>query len=213
MQLTIFGATGGVGQQAVTQALDAGHKVTAVVRDPARLPVTDTAGLTVTTIRDLSEPEPLVDAIAGSDAVISCVGPPGRRADGVATTVTRAIIGALATAGVTRFVAVSAQPVGGPPEGESLLGRLLVYPIVGFVFRDVYRDLGQMEADIRRSGAEWTIVRPGRLIDAPTPDERRTVVGGNVPNARSVSRAAVAAVMLAAVEDRDTVRQVVGVTG
>lgn len=39
MQLTIFGASGATGRRLVEQALDAGHTVTAVVRDPARLPI------------------------------------------------------------------------------------------------------------------------------------------------------------------------------
>ncbi|NED54192.1 NAD(P)H-binding protein, partial [Micromonospora aurantiaca] len=38
MRLTIFGATGGTGVLALRRALDAGHEVTAVVRDPAGLP-------------------------------------------------------------------------------------------------------------------------------------------------------------------------------
>ncbi|MGC5411015.1 NAD(P)H-binding protein, partial [Streptomyces sp. DT225] len=39
MKLTVFGATGGIGQEIVRQAGAAGHEGTAVVRDPARLPV------------------------------------------------------------------------------------------------------------------------------------------------------------------------------
>lgn len=39
MKLTIFGATGGTGTCLTEQALAAGHSVTAVVRDPARLAV------------------------------------------------------------------------------------------------------------------------------------------------------------------------------
>ena len=39
MKITVFGATGGVGGHVVRQALDAGHQVTAVVRDPKRLRV------------------------------------------------------------------------------------------------------------------------------------------------------------------------------
>ena len=37
MELTIFGATGATGTSLTEQALAAGHQVTAVVRDPARL--------------------------------------------------------------------------------------------------------------------------------------------------------------------------------
>ena len=33
MKLVVFGATGGTGGQVVEQALEAGHEVTAVVRD------------------------------------------------------------------------------------------------------------------------------------------------------------------------------------
>ena len=36
MKLTVFGATGGVGRELVTHALDAGHHVTAYVRNPVR---------------------------------------------------------------------------------------------------------------------------------------------------------------------------------
>jgi nucleoside-diphosphate-sugar epimerase len=38
MKLTIIAATGGVGRQLLAQALDAGHDVTAVARNPAKLP-------------------------------------------------------------------------------------------------------------------------------------------------------------------------------
>jgi putative NADH-flavin reductase len=242
MKLTIFGATGGVGRQVVTQALAAGHDVTAVVRDPARLrvdypadlPVTDAPGrsvadalggsvadaqglpvdgaprLTVAVVPDQTEPESLVAPISGSDAVISGIGPSGAR-DGRAAAVTHAILGALATAGVSRFVAISAQPLGAVPPGEGLLGRLLLYPLVRLLFRAEYRQLAVLEDDIGRSGAEWTIVRPPRLLDEPEPGPYRTVTSGNVPNGRQVSRAEVARCMLAVLSDPATIRQPVGV--
>jgi len=40
MKLTIFAATGGIGRHVLEQAIAAGHDVTAVVRDPAKLPGT-----------------------------------------------------------------------------------------------------------------------------------------------------------------------------
>jgi len=39
MKLTIFGATGATGTELTRQALEAGHEVTAVVRDPGRMSV------------------------------------------------------------------------------------------------------------------------------------------------------------------------------
>jgi putative NADH-flavin reductase len=38
MKLTIFAATGGIGRQILEQAVDAGHDVTAVIRNPQKLP-------------------------------------------------------------------------------------------------------------------------------------------------------------------------------
>jgi len=38
MKLTIFAATGGIGRQVLEQAVGAGHDVTAVVRNPQKLP-------------------------------------------------------------------------------------------------------------------------------------------------------------------------------
>ncbi|MEJ8640437.1 NAD(P)H-binding protein [Streptomyces sp. MS1.HAVA.3] len=49
MQLTVLGATGPIGQQVLQQALAAGHRVTALVRDPARLPQRDEKRVTVVT--------------------------------------------------------------------------------------------------------------------------------------------------------------------
>src|SRR6266498_4594901 len=78
MKLTVFGATGRIGEQVVRQALDAGHKVTAVVRDPARFDVRHPA-LEVATVAGLTDPEVLRPALEGSDAAISGVGPRGRK--------------------------------------------------------------------------------------------------------------------------------------
>jgi nucleoside-diphosphate-sugar epimerase len=47
MRLAIFGATGRTGSQLLEQALQAGHEVTAIVRNPDRLPTPAPAALRV----------------------------------------------------------------------------------------------------------------------------------------------------------------------
>src|SRR6266511_4638058 len=86
MKLTIIAATGGVGQQLLEQALDAGHDVTAVVRNPGKLSRKVHA---VTT--DLTAPDPaaLASAIAGADAVLSGLGPHSNADAGIAQRGTR----------------------------------------------------------------------------------------------------------------------------
>ncbi|NBM19334.1 NAD(P)-dependent oxidoreductase [Streptomyces sp. GC420] len=208
MDLTVFGATGGVGREIVRQALTAGHRVTAVVRDPARLPVTGERLQVVTA--GLGDPGPLRQAVAGRDAVLSGVGPSGPRAAGIAASATRSILGAMEAEGVRRFVAVSAAPLGPVPENETVLLRLLT-PVVSRVLRKVYDDLREMEDEMRRSAAEWTAVRPPRLTDAPLTGVYRRAVDANPRGGRRIGRADVAHAMLAAVDDPATVGRALGI--
>lgn len=210
MKMTVFGATGGIGGHVVRQALDAGHKVTAVVRDPARFGVSHPA-LEVATVPGLTDPEVLRPVLQASDAAISGVGPRGRKDGPVASRTTRGILRAMEASGVRRFVAVSAVPVGPVPDGESFVNRRLLLPFISAFARDVYADLDEMEDEIRRSTTEWTIVRPPKLVNKPLTGEYRTVVGGNVPRGYSISRADTAHLMLAALDDPATLGQAVGV--
>jgi len=210
MRITVFGATGGIGGHVVRQALDAGHKVTAVVRDPARFDVSHPA-LEVATVPGLTDPEALRPALEASDAAISGVGPRGRKDGPVASSTARGILRAMEASGVRRFVAVSAVPVGPVPEGESWVNRRIILPLIGAFARDVYADLAEMEDEIRRSTTEWTIVRPPKLVNRPLTGRYRTSVGGNVPRAYTISRADVAHAMLAMLDDPATIGQAVGV--
>jgi uncharacterized protein YbjT (DUF2867 family) len=218
MKMTVFGATGGIGGQIVRQALDAGHKVTAVVRDPARLSASDPARLSasdpaleVVTVPGLTDPEALRPALAGSAAVLSGVGPRTRKAGPVASSATHGILQAMRVVGVSRFVAVSAVPVGPVPAGESWVNRRLLLPLISALLREVYADLTVMEEEIAHSDTEWTVVRPPRLVDRPLSGRYRTVIGANVPRGYVISRADVAHAMLAALGNPAAIRQAVGV--
>jgi uncharacterized protein YbjT (DUF2867 family) len=210
MKLTVFGATGGIGGHVVREALAAGHHVTAVVRDRARFDVSHPA-LEVATVPDLTDAEVLSAALEGSDAAISGVGPRGRKDGPVASSTTRGMLRAMQASGVRRFVAVSAVPVGPVPDGESFLNRRILVPFISAVARDVYVDLAEMEDEIRRGATEWTTVRPPRLVNKPLTGKYRTVVGANVPRGYTISRADVAHLMLAALNDPATARQAIGV--
>ncbi|TXS56415.1 NAD(P)-dependent oxidoreductase [Streptomyces sp. t39] len=208
MELTVFGATGGVGREVVRQALDAGHRVTAVVRDPARLTVTGSR-LRVFPA-DLADAGALRAAVAGRDAVLSGLGARRKADAGVATRLTRGVLDAMEAEGVRRLLVVSAAPLGTAAGREPLLDRA-VTALVGAVLKDVYADLRAMEAALARSATDWTSVRPPRLLDRPLTGRYRTAVGANPPSARVIGRADVAHAMLAMVPDPATVGQGVGV--
>jgi uncharacterized protein YbjT (DUF2867 family) len=210
MKLTVFGASGAIGGHVMRQALEAGHEVAAVVRQATRLDLSHPA-LRVVTVPGLSDPEPLRLALEGRDAAISGVGPRRRRDAGVAAEATRGILGALKVTGVGRFVAVSAAPVGPVPEGESWLYRAILTPMISALLRDVYADLARMEEEIRRSGVEWTVLRPPKLVNKPLTGVYRLAVDGNVPRGPSIGRADVAHAMLGALTDPAMVGRAVGI--
>ncbi|MEU2245339.1 NAD(P)H-binding protein [Streptomyces sp. NPDC019224] len=209
MKLTVFGATGGIGQEIVRQAVAAGHEVTAVVRDPARLAV-PLPDVTVHTAARVDDPEALRGAVAGRDAVLSGLGPRGRKADGIAERLTRAVLTAMEAEGTRRLLVVSAAPVAPAPADEPLLDRMML-SVIGAVLKEVYADLTAMEAALAASATDWTSVRPPKLTNGPLTGTYRTVVGGNPRSGRSISRADVAHAMLALTDDPAAVRQGVGV--
>ncbi|GII86717.1 NADH-flavin reductase [Sphaerisporangium siamense] len=209
MRLTVIGATGGVGKEVVRQALDAGHQVAAVVRDPARLPISHSALDVVTA--DVTAPEALRPAMAGREAVISALGPRTRKDAGIAALALRSVIRAMETMDVRRLVVISAAPLGPTPEGEGFLHRAVLTPLIRRFLRDVYADLAVMEEEVRRSATEWTIVRPPRLTGKPLTGAYRRVIGGTVPHGYTISRADTAHAMLTALDDPATLKQAVGV--
>ncbi|HZG02688.1 MAG TPA: SDR family oxidoreductase [Streptomyces sp.] len=216
MRLTVLGATGGTGRQLVRQALDAGHEVTAVVRDPARLAVPpEGAGALEVVTADVTDAGALRPAVAGRDAVLSALGANGvkqARSTAIASRGTRAALAAMEATGVRRLVVVSAAPVGPVPEGENLTGRL-AFAVVRRVLGAVYEDLARMEEALRGSSAEWTVLRPPRLLDGPLTGRYERVLGGAVPRRHSIARADLAHAMLAVLDDPATAGQVVGVAG
>ncbi|MEY9993498.1 uncharacterized protein YbjT (DUF2867 family) [Streptomyces sp. V4I8] len=122
MRITVFGATGGIGQEIVRQALDAGHEVTAVVRDPARLSLADGHGRLEVFRADLTDPGALRAAVAGRDAVLSGLGARNRGDAGVAARVTGVVLAALEAEEVRRLLVVSAAPVGARAGGRRVPG-------------------------------------------------------------------------------------------
>ncbi|TDQ53774.1 NAD(P)-dependent oxidoreductase [Actinorugispora endophytica] len=214
MRITVLGATGRVGRLVVRQALAAGHEVTAVVRDPARLPVPAHERLHVATVPDITDAEALLPVVTGRDAVVSAVGAASNaraRTAPIAAPALRSVLTAMERAGVRRLSAVSATPVGPPADGEGPFTRFVVLPILRRALRDVYADLAAMEEAIAGSGAEWTVVRPPMLVDRPLTGTYRRAVGGSLAGSRTIGRADVADALLTSLDDPATVRQAVGV--
>ena len=220
MKLTIIAATGGIGRQVLDQAVVAGHDVTAVARNPHKLPSAPARIV----IADLAsaDREALRSAVEGTDAVLSGLGPRSKAEAGVAWHGTQAVAQAMQAVGARRMVVVSAAPVGtvaspGRPEpprhdaGDGPVMRNLAYPVLRAAFREIYADLARMEDILRQSDLDWTVVRPVRLTGKPVTGRYRTAVGQNVRRGLFISRADVAHYMLRAIDEPGTFRHAVGI--
>lgn len=209
MRLAIFGATGGTGAHLVEQALAAGHDVTAVARNPARLHVRHDR---LSIVRgDVRDPGAVEEAVHRQDAVVSCIGgttsdkPVALYSDGTGN-----ILRAVRANGVRRFMCISANPleVG---NGDALLDRLVLKPIVRAIFKASYADLARMEAEVRRNDLDWTIMRPPRLTNRAPTGRYRIAYDRNLPRGRFIARADLAGAMLRLLDDPKAVRATVTV--
>lgn len=209
MELTILGASGGVGTCLTHQALAAGHAVTAVVRDPARLVAGPHPKLTVVTA-DIMDPVSVLPAVTGADAILTAAGPRGTGPTTVIRDSVRAIVAAMDKAGVRRLLMVSGTIVS--DDGDGIWLRSLLKPVARRTFlRNVCADMRAGEAEAMASGLDWTIVRPPRLTGKPATGHYRIASGANPPHATTISRADLAACMLDLIGDRSAVTAAIGV--
>jgi len=205
MKITIFGATGGTGTCLTQQAVAAGHEVTAVVRDPARLKV-PASRLLRTVTADVLDPAAISLAIADADAVLTAIGQPGTGPSTLRRDSTRSIIQAMRKTGGRRLLAVSGSVVA--DDGESPYLRYLIKPVARSTFlRHACADMRAAEDEIHRSDLDWTIFRPPALTDKPARGSYRTAIDRILPHCFSISRADLAACMLSQLDDPATVHR------
>lgn len=161
MKIAVLGATGRTGIPLLHELLDRGHLVTVLVRDPAKLEqLADRVTVVTGDSRDRAALARLVD---GADAVISALGPTSREAT-LHTETARALIPAMSTAGVRRFVGVSGAGIDVPGDQKSTSGKViswLIQTLGGAVVKDKPAEFELYAA----SDLDWTLVRPPRLQD------------------------------------------------
>jgi len=164
LKIALFGATGMIGSRIAAEAARRGHQVTALSRNPERVP-TDIPNLKAAQA-DVTDAASVAAAARGQDVVASAYSPP---ADNVAMIgkATRALIDGTREAGVKRLVVV-----GGAGSLEVAPGKQLVdtegfpaaYKAVALAHRDILPTLRAA------SDLDWTFFAPAALIQ---PGERK----------------------------------------
>ena len=159
MNVLVIGATGPTGQAVVVNALAAGHKVTALARDPAKLDQQHPDLRVVT--GDVLAPDTLEPVMQGQDAVISALGSTfTRKPTELVSTGTANVIAAMKKSGVPRLICITGFGAGeSRGEANFVIDKLVFRGLLA----ELYRDKDRQEDEIRRSGLDWIIVRPVRL--------------------------------------------------
>jgi len=199
MKLFVIGATGRTGREIVEQALARGHHVTAFVRSPESITLKNER-LTVIKGNAMDENE-LFNTMQNHEAVLSALGPrkpfkPSSLLHDSALATTRA----MNHSGVKRLVVLSAAA-----HFPGIPNR-----IVSLILRDHMRDSRAMEEIVQTSGLDWTIARPPRLTEEDY-KTYRSREGAAPTMGFSLSRKAVAAFMLDAIEQQKHFHKIVGI--
>ena len=184
MRVLIAGGHGQVARHLTRRLSGSGHQVVGVVRDSsqARDLVADGARPVVLDLEAV-DAAGLADVTSGCDAVVFAAGAgPGSGAARKRTVDHDAavlLMDACERADVDRYVMISALGTDDPPDDEG-------------VFSVYLRAKAEADQALRDRDLRWTVVRPGRLVDAPATGRVR--LAPHVPRGE-VTREDVAAVL------------------
>lgn len=159
-KVSIFGATGGTGQELVRQALQQGHQVTAFVRNPKKIKLTDDNLRIVK--GDVLNYEDVLSGVANQDVIMCCIGLPASDKSSLRQKGTANIIKAMRNKGVHRLVCQTSLGFG---DSKVVLPWYMKYLIVPLILENAFKDHALQESEIEKSDLDWTIVRPGNMTN------------------------------------------------
>ena len=125
MKITIFGSTGPTGQHAIKLALEKGHHVVVYARNPTKIQIQNEKLYIAK--GELNDIPAIENAIKGSDAILSFLGPKGNLKDTLLSQGVANIVKSMEKLGVKRLIALGTASI--PDENDSIYPfkfRLLV---------------------------------------------------------------------------------------
>ena len=161
MKITIIGASAGIGRLAVEQALESGHRVTALARDPT--PLADHPQLTKIA-GNATHVEDLKKAIGGADAVLITIGTKSKKATTLFSDTAKALLEA--TAGTAFTVPVLVVTGFGVGASAAYLNWWM-RPVVKWLLKEQTSDKVRLQELLAASPLNWEIIQPGVLTNGP----------------------------------------------
>jgi putative NADH-flavin reductase len=197
MKLVILGATGPTGQQLVSQALQQGHEVTAIVRNPSKLNLQHEQLKIIS--GDIFDRDFLTREFDGKDVVISALGTgKSLKSGNLVSRAIKVIVPSMKKAGVSRVIFLSAFGV-----GESFRQASFIQKLAFRIFlRSIYSDKAIADDQLRSSGLEWTLVRPVLLTNGEHTGNYRSGETMTMNGMPKISRADVADCMISGLSNK-----------
>jgi uncharacterized protein YbjT (DUF2867 family) len=205
MRVVIAGGHGKIALLLERLLAGRGDQAVGLVRNPAHVAdVQKTGAEAVVCDLEAGSADDVAALLSGADAVVFAAGAgPGSgvpRKDSVDRGASVLMADAAEQAGVRRFVQISTMGAGQPPR-----------PDRDEVWAAYITAKTAAEDDLRSRDLDWTILRPGRLTDAPATGRVR-LAAPPVP-AGTISRADVAAVIAALLDESGTRHQTLELVG
>ena len=195
----VIGASRGVGLETVQAALKVGHRVRAFARSASSIDFAD-EGLERFS-GDALNASDVAAALEDVGVVVQALGMPFRdlfRPVHLFSGATNVLVPAMERKGVRRLIAVTGLGAG---DSENAIGLLQRVPF-RIVFGRAYDDKSVQEMRIRKSGLEWTLVRPGVLTGGARTGRYRVLDEPARWRNGIISRADVADFIVRQIDDR-----------
>jgi putative NADH-flavin reductase len=168
MNITIIGASAGIGLEAVKRGLDRNHSITTLSRSD--IEIEEKKWLKVI-IGDATNKVDLLSSIQNADAIIVTL---GTSKNMNATTLFSDFAQLMVEIQKENKIDSPFIFVTGFGAGESKnYVPWLVKMFLKYFLKDVYADKTKMEEIITNSDLNWTVVRPGRLLDKELTEKYR----------------------------------------
>jgi uncharacterized protein YbjT (DUF2867 family) len=202
-RIVVVGGHGRTGRLIVEGLVAEGDTVVATIRNPRQMADLVKAGAE-TVILDLEKstgPE-FAFIFTGADAVVFAAGSGTGETSEIDSKGVRKTLGAAKKAGVKRYLAISAI---GASTGMKLTGASATDEM-----KDYYKHKRLAGKAIAASGLHWTILEPGELTDGKGTG-KATISIAAIPE-KSVARADVAAIAVAALSTKATIGKALQIT-
>jgi putative NADH-flavin reductase len=208
-KIIVFGASGGTGMEVVEQALEAGHHVIVILRQPDKFSIRHEQ---LRIVRgDVLQPQTFENLFFGVDVVISCLGSRNREPTTVYSEGVTNILKEMQKVDVTRIICLSAGGVVVPPNASFIMKFVIKY-ILQKLFKYSYSDMLKMETVLKQSDMNWTVIRPPRLLTGDRTGIYRTSTNEFLPDMSSLKRADLAHYIIHHLDDEKTFKSMVEIS-